>query len=450
MGAVDAIKQDLLAKGVKYCIGAYVDIHGVPKGKIVPISHFEDFAAGSELYTGYALDGLGQSPNDDEIASVPDLERGIQLPWQKEVAWFPADNTYHGEPYLLNTRTLLKKVLAEAAARGWKFNLGIECEVYFLKLTDDGGLAVENPDDNLMKPCYDVKRFLDSYGLIDEIASTIEEMGWGLYSFDHEDGNGQFEFDFEYSDALTMCDRYVFFRYMAKKIAAKYGLIATFMPKPFADKTGNGAHFNMSLADIETGANLFKQADRSDPHRLGLSQLGYQYTAGILKHGRALCAAWAPTVNSYKRLVRRGLMGYYSWAPVFNSFGTNNRTNSVRIPMAGGRVESRNADSACNPYLAAALALAAGMEGIEGQLDPGAPRSENLYAYSDDQLADIGVQSLPRSLGEAIDAFAGDPFITQVLGQELRDEFLKYKSAEWEEYNLTISPWEIKKYARLY
>jgi glutamine synthetase len=118
--------------------------------------------------------------------------------------------------------------------------------------------------------------------------------------------------------------------------------------------------------------------------------------------------------------------------------------------MAGGRVESRNADSACNPYLAAALALAAGMEGIEGQLDPGAPRSENLYAYSDDQLADIGVQSLPRSLGEAIDAFAGDPFITQVLGQELRDEFLKYKSAEWEEYNLTISPWEIKKYARLY
>ncbi len=444
------IKEELVAKGVKYCIGAYVDIHGVPKGKVVPISHFEDFAAGSELYTGYALDGLGQSPNDDEIASVPDLDRGIQLPWQKEVAWFPADNTFHGEPYLLNTRTLLKKVLGEAAAKGYQFNLGIECEVYFLKMVGDDLLEVENTDDNLAKAAYDVKRFLDSYPMIDEIASAIDELGWGLYSFDHEDGHGQFEFDFGYSDALTMCDRYVFFRYMAKKIAAKYGLIATFMPKPFADKTGNGAHFNMSLGSLATGENLFKQADRSDRHGLGLSELGYQFTAGILKHGPALCAAWAPTVNSYKRLVRRGLMGYYSWAPVFNSFGTNNRTNSIRVPMAGGRVESRNADSACNPYLAATLALAAGLEGIEKQLDPGAPRSENLYEYNDAQLAELGVQSLPRSLGEAIEAFNEDPFIEQVLGAGLKSEFIKYKSEEWEEYNLTVSPWEIKKYARLY
>jgi len=443
-------KEELVAKGVKYCIGAYVDIHGVPKGKVVPISHFDDFAAGSELYTGYALDGLGQSPNDDEIASVPDLDRGIQLPWQKEVVWFPADNTFHGEPYLLNTRTLLKKVLGEAAAKGYQFNLGIECEVYFLKMVGDDRLEVENTDDNLAKAAYDVKRFLDSYPMIDEIASAIDELGWGLYSFDHEDGHGQFEFDFGYSDALTMCDRYVFFRYMAKKIAAKYGLIATFMPKPFADKTGNGAHFNMSLGSLATGENLFKQVDRSDRHGLGLSELGYQFTAGILKHGPALCAAWAPTVNSYKRLVRRGLMGYYSWAPVFNSFGTNNRTNSVRVPMAGGRVESRNADSACNPYLAATLALAAGLEGIENKLDPGAPRSENLYEYNDAQLAELGVQSLPRSLGEAIEAFNDDPFIEQVLGAGLKNEFVKYKSEEWEEYNLTVTPWEIKKYARLY
>ncbi len=315
MSDVEAIKQDLQGKGVKYCIGAYVDIHGVPKGKVVPISHFENFASGSELYTGYALDGLGQSPNDDEIASLPDLERGIQLPWQKEVAWFPADNTYHGESYPLNTRNVLKGVLARAAEKGWKFNLGIECEVYFLKLTDDGRLEVANKDDNLSKAAYDVKRFLDSYPMLDEIAGYIDDLGWGLYSFDHEDGHGQFEFDFGYSDALTMCDRYIFFRYMAKQVAAKYGLIATFMPKPFGDKTGNGAHFNMSLASLETGENLFKQADRSDPYGLGLSTLGYQFTAGILRHGQALCAAWAPTVNSYKRLVRRGLMGYYSWAP---------------------------------------------------------------------------------------------------------------------------------------
>lgn len=447
---ISRMKADLVNKGVKYCIGAYVDIHGVPKGKVVPISHFEDFAEGSELYTGYALDGLGQDPNDDEIASLPDLERGIQLPWQRDVAWFPADNTFYGEPYALNTRVALKKHLAEAKRQGWQFNLGIECEVYFLRQTDDGRLVVPNGDDNLLKPCYDVKRFLDSIGLLDQIASTIEELGWGLYSFDHEDGNGQFEFDFGYSDALTMCDRYILFRYLAKKIAADHGLIATFMPKPFADKTGNGAHFNMSFADIVTGENLFKRPKQDDPKGLGLSELGYHFVGGILRHGRALCAAWAPTVNSYKRLVRRGLMGYYSWAPVFNSFGTNNRTNSVRIPMAGGRVESRNADSSCNPYLAAALALAAGLEGIREKIDPGSPRKENLYEYTDAQLSEIGVQSLPRSLGEAIEAFSADPFVERAIGSELKAEFIKYKSAEWEEYCLTVTPWEIQKYARLY
>ena len=143
-------------------------------------------------------------------------------------------------------------------------------------------------------------------------------------------------------------------------------------------------------------------------------------------------------------------MGYYSWAPVFNSFGKNNRTNSLRIPMAGGRVESRNADSSCNPYLAAALALAAGLEGIRKKVDPGPPRSENLYEFTDTQLAELGVQRLPRSLGEALEAFKSDPFVEETLGAELRNEFIKYKEEEWEEYNLTITPWEIRKYARLY
>src|SRR5947207_3175772 len=219
-----SIKQKLIQQGVKYCLGAYVDIHGVPKGKFVPIDHFEHFAHGSELYTGYALD---------------------VFPW------------------------------------------------------------------------------------LNEMATTMNGLGWDIYSFDHEDGNSQFEFDFKYDNALTMADRYTFFRYMAKMIAAKHGLLATFMPKPFADKTGNGAHFNMSLADLKTGKNLFAVKPEDDPRGLGLSSLGYSFVAGILRHGRALCATLAPTVNSYKRLIRRGAMSYYSWAPVFNSFGTDNRTNSV-------------------------------------------------------------------------------------------------------------------------
>ena len=337
---IHSIQQELRGKGVKYCLGAYVDIHGIPKGKFVPIDHLSHMAHGSELYTGYALDGLGQAPNDDEIASVPDLDHIIQLPWRPEVAWMPADNTFRGEPYAVNTRVALKKVLAQAAEMGFGFNLGIECELFVLKQNEDGSLSIPNPDDRLVKPCYDVRGFLDQFAWLDKVATCINDLGWDLYSFDHEDANGQYEFDFHYSDALTMCDRFVFFRYMAKQYAKEEGLLATFMPKPFSNRTGNGAHFNMSLYDLETGDNLFSCDPADDPRGLGLTELGYQFIAGVLKHGRALCAAFSPTVNSYKRLVRQGDMATFSWAPVFNSFGSNNRTNSIRVPMSGGRCES--------------------------------------------------------------------------------------------------------------
>jgi glutamine synthetase len=444
------LQADLKAKGVKYCVGAYVDLHGVPKGKFVPIDHFLHFAHGSELYTGYALDGLGQSPNDDEISSVPDLDAVTVLPWQPEVAWMPADNAFHGQPYEINTRVALKKVLAEAASMGFGFNLGIECEVFVVKLDEHGRLRIPNPDDDLIKSCYDVKRFMDRFTWLDKMATTINGLGWDLYSFDHEDANSQFEFDFKYADALTMCDRYVFFRMMAKHFAAEEGLLATFMPKPFPDKTGNGAHFNMSLSELKTGRNLFACDPKDDPRGLGLTPVAYSFIAGILRHGPALCAAFAPTVNSYKRLVRRGLMSYYSWAPVFNSFGTNNRTNSVRVPMGGGRCESRNADSACNPYLAATLALAAGLEGIREKLDPGAPQEDNLYELSESALAARGISYLPRNLEEAVEAFAADPFVERVLGAGLRQEFITYKTEEWRAYHQQVSQWEIDQYARLF
>lgn len=445
-----ALQADLKAKGVKYCIGAYTDIHGVPKGKFVPIDHFAHFAHGSELYTGYALDGLGQSPNDDEIASLPDLDRGCVLPWNKEVAWFPADNTFHGQPYEINTRVALKKVIADAASLGFGLNLGIEAEVYVVKLDERGRPVIPNADDQLNKSCYDVRRFMARYGWIDKVATAINGLGWDLYSLDHEDAPSQFEFDFKYADALTMCDRYVFFRTLAKHYAEEEGLLATFMPKPFADKTGNGAHFNMSLFDLQTGANLFKCDPKDDPRGLGLTPLAYHFIAGVLRHGPALCAAFAPTVNSYKRLVRRGLMSYFSWAPVFNSFGTNNRTNSVRVPMGGGRCESRNADSACNPYLAATLVFAAGLQGIREKLDPGAPQEDNLYELSPADLAARGIQELPRTLHEAVEAFAADPFVTEVLGQGLRDEFIAYKSEEWRQYHQQVSQWELDRYVRMF
>ncbi len=444
------IQKELKAKGVKYCLGAYVDIHGIPKGKFVPIDHLRHMARGSELYTGYALDGLGQAPSDDEIASVPDLDHIIQLPWRPEVAWMPADNTFKGEPYALNTRVALKNVLAQAAAMGYGMNLGIECEVFVLKQNADGSLSVPNPDDKLKKSCYDVSGFLDQFTWLDKVSTCINDLGWDLYSLDHEDANGQYEFDFMYADALTSCDRHIFFRYMAKQYAKEEGLLATFMPKPFADKTGNAAHFNMSLYDKDTGVNLFACDPKDDPRGLGLTPLGYSFIGGIIKHGKALCAVFSPTVNSYKRLTRQGDMAYFSWAPVFNSFGSNNRTNSIRVPMGGGRCESRNADGAVNPYLAAALVLAAGLEGVREGLDPGKPQDDNLYELTEIERLARGIEFLPQNLAEAVAEFAADPFVEQTLGKALRDEFIRYKSQEWQAYHQTVSPWEIERYSHMF
>lgn len=447
---IKAIQQDLKKKGIRYCIGAYVDIHGIPKGKVVPIEHLLHMAHGSELYTGYALDGLGQAPNDDEIASIPDLNHIIQCPWEPKLAWMPADNTFKGEPYRLNTRVALKQQIDAAAELGFGFNLGIECEVFLLKKNDDGSLSVPHADDKLTKPCYDVRGFLDNFSWLDRMADTINGLGWDLYSFDHEDANGQFEFDFNYADALTMCDRFIFFRELAKRFAMEEDLIATLMPKPYKDKTGNGAHFNMSLFDLESNSNVFTCDPNDDPRGLGLTETGYYFIGGILKHGRALCAAFAPTVNSYKRLVRQGAMSYFSWAPVFNSYGSNNRTNSVRVPMGGGRCESRNADGSVNPYLAATLALAAGLEGIREKIDPGDPQEDNLYELTDEERLQRGIEFLPQTLAEAVQAFANDPLVEATLGKELKDEFILYKTEEWEEYHQSISAWEIERYSHLF
>ncbi len=448
--ATASIQADLKARGVRYCVGAYVDIHGVQKGKVVPLGHLGQMASGSERYTGYALDGLGQMPHEDEFCSVPDLGHVIQLPWEPKLAWMPADLTFQGQPYPVSTRVALKRVIGEAARMGFTFNLGIECEIFLLRRAADGSLQVPHAVDALAKPCYDLRGFASNFGWLDRMAASIDALGWDLYSFDHEDANGQFEFDFQYADALTTCDRLTFFRLMAKTYAEHEGLVATMMPKPFADKTGNGAHFNMSLADRETGRNLFARPPGDDPRGLGLSETGYHFIAGVLRHGRALCAAFAPTVNSYKRLVRQGAMSSFSWAPVFNSYGSNNRTNAVRVPAGGGRCESRNADGAVNPYLAAALVLAAGLEGVRERLDPGQPNEDNLYAMGEAERRARGIDFLPQTLQEAVAAFADDPFVERTLGTALRDEFVRVKSEEWRDYHGAVSAWETARYSDMF
>jgi glutamine synthetase len=282
---------------------------------------------------------------------------------------------------------------------------------------------------------------------LDELVEAMNALGWGVYSFDHEDANGQFETDFGYADGLVTADRVTFFKLMAREIARRHGLIASFMPKPFADRTGSGAHFNMSLADLGSGANLFEPENGEAG---GVSVLARQFIAGVLRHARAICAVIAPTVNSYKRLVAQGSMSGFTWAPVFICYGNNNRTNMLRIPSPGGRVECRAADISCNPYLGAAMILSAGLEGIREQLDPGDPNLVNAYTLTPDQRAERGLHLLPRTLGEAVDAFAADPLSKKVFGDAMFEAFVTYKHEEWESYHCAVSDWEQARYLEFF
>jgi len=445
---LQSLKSTLEAQGIKYALASFVDIHGMCKAKAVPLSHFGQMMEGSELFTGAALDGVPQDVSDEEVAAMPDPATATVLPWKPEVVWFASDLYLKGKPFDACCRGILKKVLAEAAAIGFQFNLGIETEFFMLKETADGKPIPISDRDVLDKPCYDIQGLLDNYTWVTEIVEAMNQMGWDVYSFDHEDGNGQFETDFAYCDALKMADRLVFFRLMVKEIARKHGFFATFMPKPFANRTGSGAHYNMSLADIETGKNLFEAAD--DPRGCGLSKLGYQFIAGILRHAPAICATIAPTVNSYKRLIARGSMSGFTWAPVYICYGNNNRTNMLRIPLSGGRVECRAADIASNPYLGAAMLLAAGLEGIREGLDPGEPHTENMYKYSLADLQKMGIRCLPRNLESAIESFAADPLSEKVMGSLMYRTYIDFKTQEWEEYHSHVSDWEIQRYLKFF
>jgi len=441
------IQTDLVDQGVRYALASFVDLHGMSKAKAVPLAHLGQMARGSELFTGAALDGVPQEVSDDEVAAVPDPGSLTILPWQKEVAWFASDLHLGGQPFGACSRNVLHRVRAEAAAMGFRFNLGIETEFFVLKRNGAGELVPFSERDSLDKPAYDVRGLLDNLPWLDELVQAMNGLGWGVYSFDHEDGPGQFETDFGYAEVLTMADRLTFFKLMAKEIAHRHGLIATFMPKPFGDRTGSGAHYNMSLADLASGENLFV-----DPagKPAAVSRLAEHFIAGILRHAAAICAVIAPTVNSYKRLVAQGSMSGFTWAPVFVCYGNNNRTNMLRIPSPGGRVECRAADISCNPYLGGAMILAAGLEGIREQLDPGDPNLVNAYTLTPEQLAERGITMLPRTLGEAIEAFAADPLSRRVFGDALFDSFVAYKREEWQSYHCTVSDWELKRYLEFF
>jgi glutamine synthetase len=431
--------------GVEYVMASYVDGHGVVKCKTVPIGHFHEMMRGSELFTGAALDLLGQSPADDELAVHPDLDAIVALPWRPNVAFAPGNLYLRGEPYPMDPRAVLSRQTERAREHGYVFNLGMETEFFFVRVAEDGSPEPWNPKDTLEKPCYDAIGMLESLHFLEEMVDHLNALGWDVHSFDHEDGNGQYEFDFSYTHAIAMADRFALFRMMAKEVARRHGYEATFMPKPWAERTGGGAHFNMSLASTDSGENLFVP-NGDDRYDAGISELGYRFLAGVLRHAPAIVAVTCPTVNSYKRLIKQGSMSGSTWAPVFISYGRNNRTHMLRIPTKSPRVESRAVDASVNAYLGAAMVLAAGLEGIEQELDPGPPIDRDMYTLSDEDLRDLGVRWLPATLKEAIQAFEEDPLSGAVFGEDLHRAYIEFKRAEWEDYHNAISSWEWDRY----
>ncbi|MEL6601057.1 MAG: type III glutamate--ammonia ligase [Pseudomonadota bacterium] len=453
MTSIEELKSKLTSAGVDTCIASYVDMHGVSKSKFVPMSHFDQMMGGSEMFTGAALDGVPQEIHDEEVACMPDPDAAMILPWQTNVALIPSDLWCEGAPFEACSRNILGRQVARAAKMGFTMNLGMEAEFFVFREEHElrgeaAGRDPVSPKHHLEKPAYDTARLLDNLPWLAELVEAMNTLDWDVYSFDHEDGIGQVEIDFAYADVKTMADRYVFLRLMASAIAAKHGAYASFMPKPFGERTGSGAHFNMSLADAETGENLFKSAD--DPRGCGLSQLGYQFLAGILRHLPAIMATVAPQVNSYKRLVKQGSMSGFTWAPIFACYGNNNRTNAMRIPKGGGRVELRAADSACNPYLGAAMCLAAGLSGIEEGLDPGEPNTDNMYLASAEELERRKISVLPRTLDEAVTAFETDPLSKAVFGEAMFASWIGYKRDEWLSYLNHVSDWERERYLRFF
>lgn len=433
-----ACRDKLAGAGVEFLLSTYVDVHGIPKAKVNPVAALEKMACGSELFTVGAMEGMGLvGPQEDECAAVPDLDTLIVCPWDRRFAYFFGDLYYHGAPYENDSRQILKRQLDRAAAMGLTFNLGVEPEFYvFTEDPETGEIGTLHQHKYRgLCPAYDVDLSMDSMDFLSPMVAHLNELGYGVFSFDQEGGHGQYEFDFGYCDALTMSDRLVFLRLMAKQVAKSMGCIASFMPKPFHDDFRSGCHFNMSLADTESGENRFAPDRGSNPlaerYGVDMSKLAYHFTAGLLKHAKALTAVTSPTYNSYQGFIAQGDMPDVSWAPVLAAYGQNNRSAMLRLPLNRYCVENRAPDMSVNPYLAAAYHLAAGLEGIERELDPGEPLNDNLYGRTRRQLKAEGVEFLPGTLLHAIEAFEEDELAGEVFG-EMKDIFLMQKTMEWE------------------
>jgi glutamine synthetase len=404
---IDHTLKELQQRKIEFVISQFVDINGVPKAKMVPVSEFTNLAQNGVGFAGYAVStNMGQDPHEPDLTIIPDLSTMTVLPWRNNTARFSGNLLVEGKPWPFCARTILQNFLQKVRReRGYSFKIGIEPEFFLLK-KDGTGITVLNEADAVSKPCYDLKSLSRYMDFLQTINHHVNELGWHAEATDQEDAPGQFEINMRYDDALTTSDKYIFFKYMISSLAGQIGAIGCFMPKPFGNRAGNGAHVHMSL--WKDDKNLFP--DPGDSKGLGLSKTAYHFIGGLLAHARAYIAITAPTVNSYKRLIAGGSASGATWAPVYITYGSNNRTQMIRV-SSEEHFEDRTVDSSCNPYLASTALLAAGLDGIDRELDPGAVNRDNMYRIGDEDLQKRGIEVLPSTLKEAIEEFELDDVI---------------------------------------
>ena len=440
-------KEEILKQakecGVEFIRLQFTDLFGIMKNVAITISQLEKALADDCMFDGSSIDGFVRIDESDMYLH-PDYDTWAIFPWRKHqnaqtarliCSVYKADNVtpFEGDP-----RNVLQKVIDQAAEMGYGFNVGPECEFFLFELDEKGEATTKTAD---VAGYFDMGPADQGEQCRRDVCLALQEMGYEIEASHHEVAEGQHEIDFRFAEALDAADKVVTFKHVVKTYARRHGLHATFMPKPVFGINGSGMHTNMSL--MKGGKNAFYDPD----DKYGLSETAYQFIAGLLSHVKGIAAVSNPLVNSYKRLVP----GYE--APVYISWSASNRSALIRVPAARGmgtRVELRCPDPACNPYLEMALCLAAGLDGIKKGMKAPEGITKNIFAMTPDELKADGIDSLPGSLAEALDAYEADPFIKEALGEHVYEKYLEGKRKEWDDYRTKVSQWEIGEYLTKY
>jgi len=448
------LRERLAAQGVHTLIAQFTDLHGVARGKFVPLAHLDDLLTEGAGFSGPSIAGTGLprcGPRSDYWARGA-ASTAVVLPWMPGYARVVCDGFAAGEPFEACPRQVLRRQVARLAAKGWHLRTGIEPEFFLLKQQNGRWLPADDAD-RLDKPSYDLKSLPRQRAFLQSLQHALEACRLDVLQIDHEDAHGQYEVNFGFDDVLASADHLMLFKQAAHALAESAGMVFSMMPKPFADQPGSGMHFHISLWQGHLHDRNGNTRNLFVPHRSDgaldaaglLSPLGEQFAAGVLAHSAALCALAAPTVNSYKRLVVGESISGTSWAPAYIAQGPNNRTALLRT--LHGRFEWRLPDASANPYLASAAMIAAGLDGIARKLSLPAAVEDDLFALSLAQVHERGIALLPQDLGAALDALAADPVVSAALGPVLAEQFQQLKRQEFTAFSRHVSNWELERYA---